>query len=130
MIKSNLITGMLVRNFDEALDFYTKKLGFVVVEDAPMGDDRWVTISLPGNPNGVIVLHEARSQEDKALIGKQMGSFPFLGLETDDCLGEYQRMKELGVKFQGEPDVRPYGTGVILEDLYGNKIFMNQEPEA
>ena len=130
MIKSNLITGMLVMNFDEALDFYTKKLGFVVKEDVPMGDDRWVTITLPGNQNGVIVLHEARSQEDKALVGKQMGSFPFLGLDTDDCLGEYQRMKEVGVKFHGEPDVRPYGTGVMLEDLYGNRIFMNQEPEA
>ena len=130
MIKSNLISGLLVMNFDEALDFYTKKLGFVVVEDVPMGDDRWVTITLPGNQDCVIALHEARSEDDKALVGKQMGSFPFLGLNTDDCLSEYQRMKSLGVKFHGEPDVRPYGTGVMLEDLYGNKIFMNQEPES
>ncbi len=46
------------------------------------------------------------------------------------CIGEYQRMKGLGVKFHGEPDVRPYGTGVMLEDLYGNRIFMNQEPRG
>jgi catechol 2,3-dioxygenase-like lactoylglutathione lyase family enzyme len=128
MIKSDLITGLLVMNFDEALDFYTKKLGFVVVEDAPIGDDRWVTISLPGNRDSVIVLHEARREADKALVGKQMGSYPFLGIRTDDCISEYQRMKALGVKFHGEPDVRPYGTGVMLEDLYGNNIFMNQEP--
>lgn len=95
-----------------------------------MGDDRWVTITLPGNQNSVIVLHEARSQKDKALVGKEMGSFPFLGSDTDDCLSEYQRVEDLGVKFHGEPDVRPYGTGVMLEDLYGNRIFMNQEPEA
>ena len=128
MMKSNLISGLLVMNFDEALDFYTKKLGFVVVEDAPMGDDRWLTITLPGNHDSVIALHEARTEEDKALVGKQMGSYPFLGIDTDDCVGEYQRMKGLGVKFHGEPDVRPYGAGVMLEDLYGNRIFMNQEP--
>jgi hypothetical protein len=62
-----------------------------------------------------------------ALLGKQGGSFPFLGLDTGDCIGEYQRMKRLGVKFQSESEVRPYGTGVMLEDLYRNSIFMNQE---
>jgi hypothetical protein len=51
-------------------------------------------------------------------------------METNDCLGDYKRMKSLGVNFLGEPDVRPYGTGVLLEDLYGNKIYMNQEPVA
>src|SRR5262245_27077430 len=49
-------------------------------------------------------------------------------MEAHDCLGDYKRMKKLGVKFDGEPEIRPYGTGVMLEDLYGNKIFMNQEP--
>jgi hypothetical protein len=47
---------------------------------------------------------------------------------TDDCLGEYRRMKDAGVKFHGEPQAQPYGTGVLLEDLYGNKIYLNQEP--
>ena len=70
----------------------------------------------------------AKSDSDLALVGKQGGSFPFLGITTDDCLADYQRLKELGVRFQGEPEVRPYGTGVMLEDLYGNKIFLNQEP--
>jgi glyoxalase/bleomycin resistance protein/dioxygenase superfamily protein len=54
--------------------------------------------------------------------------YPYFGLETNDCIGDYRRMKKLGVKFESEPEVRPYGTGVMLEDLYGNKIFMNQEP--
>ena len=61
-------------------------------------------------------------------MGKQGGSYPYIGVESDDCLGDYQRMKRLGVKFHGEPEVRPYGTGVLLEDLYGNRIYMNQEP--
>ncbi len=93
-----------------------------------MGEDRWVTITLPGNQDCVLALHEAQNEDDLARIGNQLGSFPFLGIDTDDCLGEYQRMKALGVKFQGEPDVQPYGTGVMLEDLYGNRIFLNQEP--
>ncbi|MGH9882814.1 MAG: VOC family protein [Pyrinomonadaceae bacterium] len=95
-----------------------------------MGDDRWVTITLPGNRDSVITLHEAKSEIDQALVGKQFGTFPYLGLETEDCIGEYQRMKALGVKFYGEPNVQSYGTGVMLEDLYGNKIYMNQEPRS
>ncbi len=128
MLKSKLTGGFLVKNFDEALEFYTKKLGFVVVEDVPFGEDRWVTITMPGNHDCLLALHEANNKEDLALVGKQYGSFPFLGIDTDDCMGDYQRMKALGVKFQGEPNIQPYGTGVMLEDLYGNKIYMNQEP--
>ena len=127
-MKNKLMFGVLVKNYDEAIDFYTKKLGFVVLEDNPMGDDRWVTITVPGNDGCVVALHVARTKEDQTLLGKQGGSYPYFALETNDCLGDYQRMKELGVKFDGEPEVRPYGTGVLLEDLYGNKIFMNQEP--
>ena len=128
IVKKNLTFGIIVKDYDEAIDFYTRKLGFVVAEDADMGEDRWVTITRPGNQDCVIALHKALQRDDLALIGKQGGSFPYMGLDTEDCIGEYQRMKALGVKFHGEPDVRPYGTGVMLEDLYGNRIFMNQEP--
>jgi catechol 2,3-dioxygenase-like lactoylglutathione lyase family enzyme len=127
MILNNLITSMLVKDYDEAISFYSGKLGFVVVEDVPMGADRWVTIAVPGSHETVFALHVAKSDSDLALVGKQGGSFPFLGITTDDCLRDFQRLKALGVKFQGEPEVRPYGTGVMLEDLYGNKIFLNQE---
>ena len=126
-MKKNLIFSLLVKNYDEAIEFYTKKLGWVVAEDNPMGDDRWVTIAAPGNDSCVVALHIARSKEDQALLGKQGGSHPYFAMETEDCVGDYKRMKKLGVKFHGEPEVRPYGTGVILEDPYGNKIFMNQE---
>ena len=130
MIQKNLISSFLVRDYDEAIRFYTEKLGFVVVEDFPMGPDaRWLTIAPPDNHDTVFALHVAKSENDLALVGKQGGSFPFLGLTTDDCQGDYQRLKALGVKFHGEPEVRPYGTGVMLEDLYGNKIFLNQEPK-
>ena len=129
MLQNNLITSLLVKNYDEAIQFYTEKLGFVVVEDVPMGDDRWVTIAVTKNHDCVFALHVAKSDSDLALVGKQGGTFPLLGLTTDDCLGDYEKLKARGVKFQGEPEVRPYGTGVMLEDLYGNKIFLNQEPK-
>ncbi len=103
MKKRTMTCGLLVKAYDEALDFYTKKLGFVVVEDVPMGDDRWVTITLQGNQDCLLALHEAHGEDDLALIGKQCGSFPMLGIDTDDCVGEYQRMKALGVTFHGEP---------------------------
>jgi len=128
MILNNLITSLLVKDYDEAISFYSGKLGFVVVEDVPMGPDRWVTVALPNSHETVFALHVTKSDSDLALVGKQGGSFPFLGITTDDCLGDYQRLKALGVNFQGEPEMRPYGTGVMLEDLYGNKIFLNQEP--
>jgi extradiol dioxygenase family protein len=128
MITNNLITSLLVNDYDEAIRFYGEKLGFAVVEDVPMGNDRWVTIALPNSHETVFALHVAKSDGDRGLVGKQGGTFPFLGLTTDDCLGDYKRLKQLGVKFHGEPEVRPYGTGVMLEDLYGNKIFLNQKP--
>src|SRR5215813_8987788 len=128
VMKKKLICSLLVKDYDEAIDFYTKKLGWVVAEDNPMGDDRWVTITAPGNDCCVVALHVERTKEDHALLGKQGGSYPYFGMESHDCLGDYERMKKLGVNFHDEPDVRPYGTGVMLEDLYGNQIFMNQEP--
>ena len=67
-------------------------------------------------------------RRNRALVGRQGGSQPFFGIMTDDCVREYRRMKGAGVRFHGEPSVQPYGTGVTLEDLYGNRIYINQEP--
>ena len=117
----------MVQDYDTAIQFYTQKLGFEVSEDLAFGDNRWVTLKLAHTPECNVSLALAKTQEDHVLVGKQAGSFPLLGLGTDDCLGDYNRMKELGVKFHGEPQAGPWGTGVLLEDLYGNKIFMSQE---
>jgi len=122
------LLNVLVKNQDSAIEFYTRKLGFVLVEDLPFGPKRWVTIRLPDDKGPSIALNLAESNGDVALVGKQAGSTPLFGIETDDCLREYRRMKDAGVTFQGEPQVQPYGTGVMLEDLYGNKIYLNQEP--
>jgi catechol 2,3-dioxygenase-like lactoylglutathione lyase family enzyme len=121
------LLNVLVRDQDEAIDFYTRKLGLVLVEDVPFGPKRWVTVRLPDDALS-IALNRAESDGDLALVGKQAGLQPLFSLATDDCLREYRRMKGAGVTFHGEPQVQPYGTGVLLEDLYGNKIYLNQEP--
>jgi len=127
MNRLKLIT-LLVKDYDAAIQFYTRKLGFEVVEDAPFGENRWVTLSLPDDRGVAISLQLAKTGGDQAVVGKQAGGFPLLGLDTVDCLGDYNRMKALGVKFHGAPGTGPWGTVVLLEDLYGNKIFMSQEP--
>jgi catechol 2,3-dioxygenase-like lactoylglutathione lyase family enzyme len=121
------LLSVYVKDQDAAIEFY-KKLGFIVAEDVPFGTQRWVTLRLPDDEVVSLTLNMAETPEDQALVGKQGGSQPFFGIVTDDCLREYRQMKEAGVKFHGEPQVQPYGTGVMLEDLYGNKIYLNQEP--
>jgi hypothetical protein len=98
------------------------------MEDLPFGPKRWVTVRLPEDKTLSISLNLAETGGDLALVGRQAGSQPLFALATDDCLGEYRRMKQAGVHFHSEPQVQPYGTGVLLEDLYGNKIYLNQEP--
>jgi catechol 2,3-dioxygenase-like lactoylglutathione lyase family enzyme len=122
------LLNVLVKNQDSAIEFYTRGLGFVVVEDLPFGSKRWVTLRLPDDQGLSIAFNLAESDDDLALVGKQAGSQPLFAIATDDCQKEYRRMKDVGVKFHGEPQVRPYGTGVLLEDLYGNMIYLNQEP--
>jgi catechol 2,3-dioxygenase-like lactoylglutathione lyase family enzyme len=120
------IVSLLVKDYDAAIDFYTKKLGFQLAEDVPFGDRRWVTLSLPGN-HCALALELARKPEDLALVGRQAGSFPLLALDTADCVGDYETLKARGVTFHGRPESGPWGTGVLLDDLYGNKVFLSQE---
>jgi predicted enzyme related to lactoylglutathione lyase len=122
------IVSVLVLDQDAAIEFYTQKLGFQLREDKPFGESRWVTISPRKDSELILALELAGTADDKAIVGKQGGSHAFLGLDTSDCVGDYKRMKALGVKFLSEPQSGPWGTGVQCEDLYGNKIFLSQEP--
>ncbi len=121
------ISSVLVLEYDAASQFYTQKLGFELSEDKAFGENRWVTIALPQSRDLTIALELATTAEDKALVGRQAGSHAFLGIDTSDCLADYARMKARGVKFNGEPQSGPWGMGVQLEDLYGNRIFISQE---
>jgi lactoylglutathione lyase len=126
-MKRVTLVKLLVSSQDEALEFYTKKLGFEVAEDRTMGDYRWLLVRLPDNKEFCINLDAAKTSEQKALVGRQAAGLPLFSIETDDCMSEYTALKERGVQFEGEPEVQPYGTGVLMEDLYGNKIYINQD---
>jgi len=92
-----------------------------------MGDYRWLLVRLPDNKEFCINLDVAKTSEQQALVGRQAADLPLFSIETDDCISEYRTLKERGAEFEGEPEVRPYGTGVLMKDLYGNKIYLNQD---
>lgn len=129
MLRLSLLS-LLVTDQDAAIAFYRDRLGFIVAEDLPFGDQRWVTLRAPNDSTVSISVKLAGSPAERALVGRQVASQPLFGIETDDCLRDYRRMKAAGVRFEGEPKVQPYGTGVMLEDLYGNRIYLNQEPTS
>jgi hypothetical protein len=82
---------------------------------------------LPDNEEFCVNLDVAKTDDQKALVGCQAADLPLFSIETDDCMREYQALKGRGVTFEGEPEVQPYGIGVMTRDLYGNKIYINQD---
>ncbi|MFV2047373.1 VOC family protein [Metabacillus sp. YM-086] len=118
---------ILVSDYDEAIDYYVNKLGFVLLTDNSFGEGmRWVTVA-PSRESGTpIVFVEADNDEKKARVGSQAAEHVFLVIETNDCLREYHIMKEKGVRFLGEPQEMPWGTEVVFEDLYGNRFDLLQ----
>jgi catechol 2,3-dioxygenase-like lactoylglutathione lyase family enzyme len=119
---------LFVNDQDQALRFYVDRLGFVVSEDNRMGDYRWLLVRAPETPDVALNLELARTPDQQALVGNQGGGKPLFGLSTDNCGRDFQAMKARGVTFDGEPQTMPFGTGVMLNDLYGNKIYLNEDP--
>jgi catechol 2,3-dioxygenase-like lactoylglutathione lyase family enzyme len=126
-MRLNVFT-LFVSDQDEALRYFVDKVGFEVVEDNRMGDMRWLLVSTPETSNVAIYLAPAKTPDQRALVGKQGGGAPLFALGTDDCRRDYQVMKSRGVTFEGEPQTMPFGTGVTFQDLYGNRLYLNQEP--
>lgn len=116
---------LFVNNQDDALTFY-QKLGFKIHTDAAFGDMRWLTICIAGNESPELALMLANTDEEKALVGKQGASCPFISLETDDCRKEYERLKGIGIVCASEPTDEPWGIATALKDLYGNNIYLCQ----
>ncbi|WP_217529066.1 VOC family protein [Vibrio metschnikovii] len=114
--------ALVVENYDDAIDFYTKKLQFTLVEDTDLGGGkRWVQVS-PPNSNGTnLLLAQASTDEQTQFIGNQTGGRVFLFLQTNDFWRDYELMKENGVVFNEAPRIEAYGTVVVFQDLYGNK---------
>ncbi|HMM66234.1 MAG TPA: VOC family protein [Dokdonella sp.] len=114
--------SLLVRDYDEAIHWYTEVLGFDLLEDTPRGPDkRWVRIAPRGSAGACLLLARAGNAGQATYVGNQTGGRVFLFLHTDDFAGDYARLLAHGVRFCEEPRQEEYGTVVVFEDLYGNR---------
>lgn len=114
--------GLLVRDYDEAIAFFTRTLRFRLVEDAPREDGkRWVLVAPPGATETALLLARAATPEQVAQIGNQSGGRVFLFLRTDEFRRDYDEMRSRGVRFVEEPREEAYGTVAVFLDLYGNR---------
>jgi catechol 2,3-dioxygenase-like lactoylglutathione lyase family enzyme len=122
MNQSIVHVALLVKDYDEAIAFYTKKLNFELLEDTyqPEQDKRWVVVSPPGSSGATLLLARASRSEQEPFVGNQSGGRVFLFLNTDDFWRDYNAMKSRGIKFVREPKEQEYGTVAVFEDLYGN----------
>jgi catechol 2,3-dioxygenase-like lactoylglutathione lyase family enzyme len=114
--------ALVVRDYDEAIDFYINKLRFELVEDTyqPEQDKRWVVVRPQGDATTSLLLARASNPYQETFIGNQAGGRVFLFLRTDDFQRDYTAMVEQGIKFVREPTKAPYGIVAVFKDLYGN----------
>src|SRR6266850_8559428 len=113
--------ALVVRDYDEALEFFTRTLNFKVIEDTRQSETkRWVLVAPPGSNGTQLLLAQAAKPEQASRIGNQTGGRVFLFLHTDDFWRDYKAFNAHGVKFVREPKEETYGTVAVFEDIYGN----------
>lgn len=112
---------LVVRDYDEAIEWYSRCLGFELIEDRDEGRKRWVTVAPDRDTGPQLLLAKAASPEQAARIGDQTGGRVFLFLHTDDFARDYAHMRAQGVKFLEAPRHESYGSVAVFEDLYGNR---------
>ncbi len=115
--------ALVVRDYDEAIQFFCGTLGFTLLVDTyePEQDKRWVVVAPPGSTGTSLLLARASTPEQQAFVGDQAGGRVFLFLRTDDFWRDYDRMRAAGVEFVREPKEAPYGMVAVFLDLYGNR---------
>ena len=123
MKQSIIHIALVVKDYDDAIAFYTEKLNFTLVEDTyqPEQDKRWVVIAPPNSVGTTILLAKASKPEQHDFIGNQAGGRVFLFLSTDDFWRDYNQMVANDVEFVRAPKEMEYGTVAVFKDLYGNK---------
>lgn len=122
-MKQNIAhVSIVVKDYDEAIDFYVNKLQFELIEDKyqPEQDKRWVVVAPPDSHGASLLLAKASKPEQHGFIGNQTGGRVFLFLSTDDFWRDYERMISSGINFVRDPQEQDYGTVAVFEDLYGN----------
>ena len=114
------LVSLVVRDYDEAIAYYTRTLGFTLVEDTPLSPEkRWVVVS-PGEGGANLLLAKASGERQAGAIGNQTGGRVFLFLDTNDFARDHAALRQRGVRFVREPARESYGTVAVFEDLYGN----------
>src|SRR5215204_1682081 len=130
MAQSIVAVALVVAEYDEAIAFFTQRLGFALVEDTPVAPGkRWVTVRPPGGGTA-LVLARAATPEQAARVGDQTGGRVFLFLRTDDFRRDHAAFRARGVHFAEEPREEPYGTVAVFLDLYGNRWDLVQPRSA
>ena len=131
MAKSIACVTLVVRDYEEAIAYFTGPLGFVLAEDVSLGGGkRWVRVAPPSGRGASLLLARAATAEQVARVGDQTGGRVALFLHTDDFRASYQAMRSRGVQFAEEPREEPYGTVVVFLDLYGNRWDLVQPKQA
>ena len=122
MPQSIVHIALVVRDYDEAIAFFCRKLHFSLVEDSyqPEQDKRWVLVAPPGSSGLQLLLARASTPEQEAIVGRQTGGRVFLFLRTDDFWRDFHEMRRAGINFVRDPKEAAYGTVAVFEDLYGN----------
>ncbi|MFB7466460.1 VOC family protein [Streptomyces sp. NPDC056224] len=116
------LTALVVHDYDEAIDFYTRALGFELAEDTERPDgSRWVVVRPPGAKETALLLARAKDEAQRSRVGDQTGGRVGFFLYTDDFAGDHARMAAEGVRFLEEPRHEAYGSVAVFEDLYGNR---------
>ncbi|WP_286265812.1 VOC family protein [Thalassotalea atypica] len=115
--------NLLVNDYQQALDFYCKQLGFIELEHSDLGDgNKWIKLNASAEqPLVGLILSKAKTDEEKQLVGKQAGEGVLMILQTANFDISYRRLKENGINFIEQPRNEPYGKVAIFKDLYGNK---------
>lgn len=133
MRRSIVHIALVVRDYDEAIRYFTEVLDFQLLEDTyqPEQDKRWVLVAPPGSTGTSLLLARASQPEQESFIGNQAGGRVFLFLETDDFWRDYHHLVARGVVFLRPPTEQPYGTVAVFADLYGNRWDLIQyRPQA
>ncbi len=113
--------ALVVNDYDEAIQFYTEKLNFILIEDTVLSETkRWVLVAPPSSEGCCLLLAKAANEEQKSRIGNQTGGRIFLFLHTDDFWRDYKNILSHGISFVREPAKERYGTVAVFKDLYGN----------
>ena len=122
MITGIAHTALVVRDYEEAIEFYCGKLGFIVVEDTELKNKRWIRLRAPGGKGSEILLSRAVDDKQRAAIGNQTGGRVLFFLNTDDFDSDYAKFRSAGIEFTEGPSEADYGKVAVFKDLYGNRI--------